>query len=140
MGNNCNYILRRDSNLEVNTEKKKSYEKDANILIRYLMRVKTLKRTEFHREMITNKAQTIFQQFELIKEEEIKELIEFQKTFLDVFKRSKRKFQRLKLDYFAIFDIDSLVDIDGKLLRNAKDLVCNYLCYKVTENENLRKR
>ena len=69
---------------------------------------------------------------------DIKELHDFDKIFCDVISNSK--FKLLKIDDYGLLDNTSLLDNDDKLIEMTKDLVCRFICYKISSIEKYRSR
>ena len=140
MGNNCNCVLKKEKDGEVPTESHMTNEKDTTTVLRYLNALKATRRSEVYKNAINHKISQIVNHFEICKEEELKDFFDFQKRLMEVIIKSKERFNRLKVEHFGLFDMESLLDIDNKFISFTRDNVCNYHCYNICEENALRKR
>lgn len=140
MGNTCKGILNKDANDEIQFEKIKLCEKETKTVLHFLMDNIIAKRTHLDKKNISQQVTQIVNNFENITEDNMKNLKDFQQLFLDLSRKSKEKFTKLNVEYYGIFDFESLLDRDESVLTFTKELITNYHCHLISENEALLSR
>jgi hypothetical protein len=140
MGNTCKGILNKDANNEIQFENKKLCEKETKTVLRFMLDHIVAKRTQLDKNNISQQVTHIVNNFENITEDNMKNLKDFQQLFLELSRKSKEKFTKLNIEYYGIFDFESLLDRDDSILSFTKELITNYYCHLISENETLLSR
>ena len=136
MGN----LIKKNNNTEEKDLCLSSMERETKLILHYLIGQNFSKRTETDKYKINNKISHIFNNFDEIKEEEFKVILDYQKTFFEVITSSKEKFRLLKIGHYGLFNYECLLDNDNLLINMTKELVCNSNCYKISRTEKYRTR
>lgn len=140
MGNTCKGILNKDHNNEVLFENQSFCEKETRIVLHFLLDKLVSKRIQKDQQTVTNQLSTIINSFENITEDNLKSLKDFQHLFVDLLRKSKERFTKLNIDYYGIFDFDSMLDRDESILSFTKELITNYYCHLISDNEHVLSR
>ena len=134
MGNNCTTELKEFIKNDVPIVKIKTMEEEINNTLHFLMGKSFSKKYDDQKIFINTQLTQFIKNLEYIKEEDLKELKDHQKMFIDIISKSNDKFNMLKLDSYGIFDVNK------NLLELSKNLIANYYCYRIINEEKYRSR